>query len=377
MPTADYPPIEGGISTLALHVSRELASLGHKVIVVAPYFPDMETFDRDEPVRVVRFRGYNTGWLRLAPMMYATRPHLAGADLVLAINATYGGIIAWRAYHKHGVPYLAFAYAYEFLKFEKTPNLRRLLRKIYADARRIIAISRFTRDRLVEFGVSGEKIDVVFPGASTQMLNAKVTGEDVKALRREYGLGKARIILAVGRVIERKGFLTLVLAMPAILENNPRTKLVIVGRGPDLAHIQDMVKHLNATDHVVFIPPVAEDTLAILYALCDVFALPTGTAPGGQVEGFGLVFVEAQAFGKPVVAGRSGGVKDAVIDGVTGLLVEPEDHEQLADAITRVLDDKGLAKRLGDAGRERVETELNWTVFTRRTIEAAGFGDTP
>ncbi|MFP6581213.1 MAG: glycosyltransferase, partial [Candidatus Hydrogenedentota bacterium] len=95
IPTADYPPIEGGISSVSLHLSRALAALGHEVTVIAPWFPDMKSFDHDEPVEVLRFRGYGLSWFRFFPMFRAALSPMHRADLVLAINISYGGIMAW------------------------------------------------------------------------------------------------------------------------------------------------------------------------------------------------------------------------------------------------------------------------------------------
>ena len=121
---------------------------------------------------------------------------------------------------------------------------------------------------------------------------------------------------------------------------------------------------------MVFTGRVADNELAALYGRCDVFALPTGEAAGGQVEGFGLVFTEAHAYGKPVVAGRAGGVEDAVLDGITGTLVEPGDDAALAQAVIDLLADPERARQLGEAGRARVQETLNWTAFTREMMIA-------
>ena len=148
IPTADYPPIEGGISSVTLHLSRELAASGHGVTVVAPHFPDMETFDAAEPVTVVRFRGYGLGWCRFFPMLAAAWPRLRGVDLVLGMNVAYGGVLGLLGRRLKRVPYATFAYAYEFLKFSRTRLFARLLRKVYASAQVVVSISQFTRDQL-------------------------------------------------------------------------------------------------------------------------------------------------------------------------------------------------------------------------------------
>ncbi len=162
--TVDYPPIEGGISTLTLEISRELSRQGFEVTVLAPHFPNMETFDANEPVRVVRFTGYDSGWLRLFPLLARARTLVPHNDLVLAINITYGGIAGLLARSMFGVPYATLAYGYEFLKFKNVWPVAALLRYIYGQSRGVIAISKFTQSKLIEFGVPPKQIAAILPG---------------------------------------------------------------------------------------------------------------------------------------------------------------------------------------------------------------------
>jgi len=369
IPTADYPPIAGGIASVALHVSRRMAALGHEVTVVAPHFPGMEAFDRAEPARVIRYGGYGLGWLRLLPLMAAAWPHTRSADLILPINIAYGGALAYFA----GRPYLAFAYAYEFLKFRHVPPVAAFYRRVYARARKVIAISAFTRNKLAEFGVPVDHIEIVHPGAPEAH---PLPPEYLDGLRHRFVLdSNGPIILAVGRLVPRKGHQTLVRAMPRILERYPNAVLVIAGQGPSIYPITQEAWRHEIRNQVRILEGLSDEDIAGLYQVCDVFALPTRevfSSHHGHVEGFGLVFIEAGAHGKPVVAGRSGGVVDAVRDGETGLLVEPNDPDALADALLSLLDNPDYARRLGENGRRRAETELNWTVFARRLLEIAG-----
>lgn len=362
IPTVDYPPIEGGIGTVTLEVSRELARLDHEVTVVAPWFPRMQAFDDNEPVRVVRFRGYGLGWLRYIPLRMRARAFIRDCDLIVAPNVAYGGIIARRARR----PYITFAYAYEFMKFDRHPRIAGLLRSVYSGADVVVAISRFTRDRIESFGVPGAKVATILPGSRVP---PKLPADSAN-LCRNLGVTAPNFILAAGRMIPRKGHATLIEAMPAILSFCPDTQLVLVGRGPCEAALREAAVALGVANNIIFAGRVSDEELAALFDRCTIFALPTGDAGGGQVEGFGLVFSEAHAHGKPVVAGRSGGVEDAVIHDETGILVEPNDPGALVNAVVALLENPEEARRLGEAGRERVRTELNWAVFTERMLEA-------
>jgi len=374
IPTADYPPIEGGIGTVALQVSRELAALGHEVTVVAPYFAGMEEFDRAEPATVIRYRGYGAGWLRLAPMLAKCWPLLRKMDLILGVNVAYGGLIGRLGQKRFRVPYLTFAYAYEFLKFKHNPLASILLRRIYTRSAAAIAISSYSRDRLLEFGVPAGRVRVVHPGASPA---PPPDPEAVRAIKHKFVLDTGHVILAVGRMVPRKNHVMLVQAMPRVLERFPDAVLIVVGQGPTMMEAVHAAWRAGVRDHVIFPGRLSDEETALLYDACEVFALPTGQDARGQVEGFGLVFAEAHAHGKPVVAGKSGGVADAVIDGETGLLVDPSQPHEIADAIVRLMADPALARQLGENGRKRVEKELNWRHFTQQLLQAAAQASQP
>lgn len=375
IPTADYPPIEGGIGTLTLEVSRELAKQGHEVTVIAPYFPGWDDFDRNEPCRVVRYTGYRLGWLRFVPMLFAAWPYMRDTDMILAINISYGGIIGHIAQVFFRKPYITFAYAYEFMKFRNVAPVAAMYRRIYATSRAVVAISNFTRDNLVAFGAGPDNIHVVLPGATPA---DPLPPETVAEARKKYTLDDDRVILAVGRFIPRKNHVMLLRAMQIVLAHVPDSVLILVGRGPTVRQCLHETMALGIRDHVIFPGYVPDTDVAALYEACDVFALPAGQDAAGGTEGFGLVYTEAHAHSKPVVAGRAGGVPDAVIDGETGFLVNPNNPDAIAAAIIDILEDPALARKMGEKGRRRVEAELNWTYFTRkiaRIMEESTFRD--
>ncbi len=361
IPTADYPPIEGGIGTVSLQLSRELAALGHSVTVIAPYFEGMTEFDAQEPCKVIRFAGYEWGWFRFAPMMLKGLPWMRKADLVLGINIAYGGVMAWLLRK----PSVTFAYAYEFLKFRRNPIASTIFRRVYSASRLTVSISHFTTEKLEQFGVPSRQIVTIFPGAPSRVA---VAPAQVQKTRERYAKG-GHLLLSVGRFVPRKGQERLIRAMPKILTEYPHAQLVFVGQGPRLEAARELTEELALSGPVCFTGKISDEALAALYEACDLFVLPTGEDEQGQVEGFGLVFTEAHAYGKPVVAGRSGGVVDAVLDGETGMLIDPQEPESIAEAVCALLKDDALARSMGDAGKRRVTQELNWSHFTQRMME--------
>jgi phosphatidylinositol alpha-1,6-mannosyltransferase len=185
------------------------------------------------------------------------------------------------------------------------------------------------------------------------------------------------VILTVGRLAERKGHDIVLRALPTVLRKFPETRYLIVGTGPEEQRLRHLAVELGVAEQVVFAGRMPDEDLPDCYAACDVFVMVSREIPAkGDVEGFGIVYLEANAQGKPVVGARSGGVADAVEDGVTGLMVDSTDPENVADAILRLLANKDWAACLGIQGRNRVRTEFSMEVLARRmqSVLANSFG---
>lgn len=183
-------------------------------------------------------------------------------------------------------------------------------------------------------------------------------------------------LLSLARLAELyKGHDTLIRVLPLVRARCPGARLRIAGDGPLREYLQRIARSVGVDDAVDFLGEVADESLPDLYRTSDAFVLMSRESPSkGGAEGFGIVILEAGACGKPVVAGRSGGLVDAVEDGVTGILVDPEDPAAVAEALIAVLSDQALAQRMGQAGRQRVLARFTWdTVIgdARRVFEEA------
>jgi phosphatidylinositol alpha-1,6-mannosyltransferase len=234
----------------------------------------------------------------------------------------------------------------------------RALWQTYRLARRVVAISRYTRGLLREGGVPSGKIVLVRPG--TDPTTFRPAGRD-PALVRELGLEGRRVVLTVGRLTWRKGQDRMLEALPAIAQAAPNVTYLLAGTGPLEPELRALARRLGLEDRVRLLGEVADEALPRLYNVADVFVMANRVSAGTRdVEGFGIVFLEANACEVPVVGGRSGGVIDAVEDGLTGLLVDAESPEEIARAVVRLLEDSALARRMGVEGRRRVERELTW-----------------
>jgi phosphatidylinositol alpha-1,6-mannosyltransferase len=194
--------------------------------------------------------------------------------------------------------------------------------------------------------------------------------QDSSELREELGLDEKKVIVSVGRLVHRKGQDHLIESMPEILAKVPNAHLLIVGRGPYLEHLAKLVVVNKIENHVSFIGRVQYAELPRFICAGDVFAMPSRSRFAGlEVEGLGIVYLEASACGLPVVAGNSGGAPDAVVEGVTGLVVDGTNNTQIADAIITLLTNPQQCKEMGNAGQAWIKENWRWEIWSKRFNE--------
>jgi phosphatidylinositol alpha-1,6-mannosyltransferase len=214
----------------------------------------------------------------------------------------------------------------------------------------IVAVSRFTRDTLIDtMGVPPAKIELISNGVDLTRFNPRPKRADLLA---RYGLEGRRILLTVGRLYERKGMDKVIESLPRVLEQLNGIAYLVVGDGPYRPALEAMAARFGVHDNVVFAGAVADTELVDHYALADVFIMANREMPDGDTEGFGLVFLEANACAIPVIAGLSGGSTDAVTNEINGLTVDGNDPAQIAAAILRLFGDAELRQRLIASGLE-------------------------
>lgn len=296
------------------------------------------------------------GWT-IARIMLRERPR------IVQIATVGDGYVGWLLQRSLRLPYVVYAHGNEIYEALGGPSDR--ARISLQRANRVIAVSRFTADLVKQTGVPPARIEIVHPGCDLK----RFCPREVPAEIRQQVLGKNyrhKVILSVGTV-QRKGHDMTLRALPALLKRIPNLTYVIAGEGPNRSTLEKLATELGIRPHVIFPGHVKEEELPILYSLCDVFVMPSREQRHlNDVEGFGIVFLEAAACAKPVIGGRSGGIADAVLDGVTGLLVDPNSPESIAAAVERLLTDPLLAKRLGEEGRRRAVRCFSWSSTVAR-----------
>ncbi len=223
-------------------------------------------------------------------------------------------------------------------------------RRHLATAHGVVCVSSFTRNVLInEYGLSPKKLKLITNGIDLD--NFIADGNHIR-VRKRHDDNRNILIFSAGRLIDRKGFDYAIEAMATVVKSHPNTQLVIAGDGPNLGRYRQRIAELDLSAHISLEGRVPHERLKQLYSECDLFLMPNRELANGDTEGFGLVFLEANAFHKPVIGGRAGGAVDAIIHEQTGLLVNSESISAIADAITRLVKDKNLRKKLGDNGYE-------------------------
>lgn len=239
------------------------------------------------------------------------------------------------------------------------------LRKIGSSMDSLTYLGEFTKRAISQSlsKTSAQKMVKIAPGIDVDHFSPQNSTQ----LRKELKLENKRVIVSVGRLVHRKGQDHLIQSLPEILKSVPDAHLLMVGQGPYLSHLKKLVSRHNLADHVSFIGRIQYAQLPQYICAGDIFAMPSRSRFFGlEVEGLGIVYLEASACGLPVIAGSSGGAPDAVLNGVTGFVVDGQNNQEIAAAAIRLLSDMDEAKKMGAAGREWIIENWRWEIWSQR-----------
>jgi phosphatidylinositol alpha-1,6-mannosyltransferase len=389
--TYDFPPIGGGIARWMAELAKRYPP--GSLVVSTGQHPDSPDVDSTFPNRVDRLplaaRKLRTlrgllFWSRRAAVL--TRE--CGAEFIWCGNMKPAAYPAKWTMERLGTPFGVLLHGGDLLilqhQVHQSVLKRRTARALISSAAVLVANSRWTRERCLtllselELEAGEDLVQVVPLGADHVFFRP---GVDTAAVRERYGLLDGRWLLSVARLSRHKGVDTALRALAALGGRYPELRYAVVGSGEELEALEAEARQLGVGDRVRFLTEVPDRDLPALYNVAEVY-LGVSRLMEQRVEGFGISIAEASACGIPVVAGRSGGIPEAVRDGETGFLVEAERADAVAEAVGRLLDDRELRGRLGAAGRHAVETYYNWDrvagdlariggEFARRTVTQA------
>ncbi|MFI9200758.1 glycosyltransferase family 4 protein [Streptomyces sp. NPDC053048] len=371
--TNDFPPRPGGIQAFLHNMALRLdpASI---VVYASTWKHGREgaeataRFDAEQPFPVVRDRttmllptprvtrraatllrehGCSSVWFGAAAPLGLMAPALRRAGARRLVATTHGHEAGWA----------------------QLPASRQLLRRIGEGTDTITYLGEYTRSRIASAltNEAAARMVQLPPGVNEKTFHPGSGGDEVRA---RLGLRDRPVVVCVSRLVPRKGQDTLIRALPAILAAEPDTVLLIVGGGPYERDLRRLAADTDVAHAVRFTGAVPWEELPAHFGAGDVFAMPCRTRRGGlDVEGLGIVYLEASATGLPVVAGDSGGAPDAVLDGETGYVVRGGSPEETADRIVTLLQDPELRRRMGERGREWVEERWRWDLLAERLKE--------
>lgn len=364
--TNDFPPKIGGIQSLLWEWWRRLPPESFAVLT-SPY-QGAATFDADQPFHIERTR---EPVLLPHPWMVAHINEMAarvGADLIVLDPALPLGMVG----PSLRLPYDVVLHGAEVTVPGRLPGTKQTLSYVLRGARHIVAAGRYPAREAERAAGCSLPITVVPPGVDTDRFR-QLTDHERATARSRFGLPiDAELIVSISRLVPRKGFDTAIRAAAILRQSRPNLVLAISGGGRDEQRLRRLVNELNAP--VRFLGRVGNDDLPALYGCADVYTMLCRNRWGGlEQEGFGIVFLEAAACAVPQVAGDSGGAEDAVVDGVTGVMIRhADDARDAARAFQRLLDDPVLRRAMGAAGRQRAVEEFSYDGLATRLGASLG-----
>jgi phosphatidyl-myo-inositol dimannoside synthase len=358
-----YPPVVGGSAVLLHEVYSRVT--GHDVTVMTD--PDVS-----RGAEAAAGSGPRILWEPLATREWGVaslrgdRHHLRVArrirslttrtDLVHCARALPEGVAAWMNHLSGGAPYLCWSHGEDVTMARTSREYTWVMARVFRGAAAILANSANTRDLVAGLGVERRRIHVVYPGVDTRRFHAGVEGRD---MRDRLLAGGDTLLVTVGRLQRRKGHDQVIAAMRSLRETQPGLRYAVVGDGDERARLEGLVADYGLGGRVTFTGAVPWADLPAYVAAADLVVMPNRDE-GGDIEGFGMVFLEAAACGKPSIGGNSGGVPEAIEHERTGLLVDGRDEVAVAAAIGRLAADATLRDQMGRAGRARVLAQFTW-----------------
>jgi len=358
--TGDFLPTKGGISTLFF----ELCSKIPQIIVLTKKTNNDEAFDSSQQIRIRRINIFNKLLQPFILVINAFRTvKKEKIDKLISGQLLVPGFVGYIIHKLLKKPYYVCTYGPEFNENRLFFPLMKLILK---NATKIITISNFAKKQLIKKNISPYKIAVFTPGVNLVRFNPNLNAE--KILKR-HNLYNKIVLLTASRLDTNKGIDKMINLMPEILRKYPNVVYIIVGKGREERSLKKLAEE-KSKENIIFVGEVSDETIPLYYASCDVFLLLTREVPRkGFVEGFGIVFLEANACGKPVIAGKAGGSPEAVEDKITGLIVDPLDDKEILTSIEKLLEDRNLREKLGSDGRIRAENEFNWDIKSKQFID--------
>lgn len=369
-----FLPTKGGTAVWFDEVYRRLGD--KNIYIVTAKVPGCENYDLTHPNNISRVDLRRVWWLRPQSLamyikLFIQALRIAKKHKVAAIHAGRvlpEGLVALLVGKLLSKKIVIYAHGEEITTWRQ-PAKFRVMSFTYRHADVVIANSEFTHNELIKLGVNNNRIVRINPGVDIDRFRPDLPFID---LRNELGMkSEQKLILSVGRLSRRKGFDQVIKALPALLRTGLDLKYAIIGIGEDEQYLKNLAKEHGVQDRVHFLGHVEASDLPRWYKACDIFAMPNREIDG-DTEGFGMVFIEAAACGKPSIAGMAGGTGSAVLDGETGIRIDGNSLECVTKSIETLLSDNELRAKIGRQAMDRARDEFSWEAVAGRTVLEVG-----
>jgi phosphatidylinositol alpha-1,6-mannosyltransferase len=356
--TLEYAPFKGGVSS---YYENMVNNWPGEIKVLTIPCQNQENFKENDVIRKkILAKKIKPAWL---PAVFYIRQIILkkNIDHVLVGQILPIGTAVFICSKLLNIKYSVFLHGMDLCFALKKKRKRKLAVKILENADSVICANNYVKEIALKVISKKEKkkITVVNPGVSLPSRPSRK--QEIDELKNKYGLQNKSILFSIGRIVERKGFDKVIEALPAIAKKKNDIVYVIAGSGPDENLIQDRIQKTTPSLRRKIITPgkISETEKWLWLNLCDVFLMPSRDIDG-DLEGFGIVYLEANLAGKPVIGGAAGGVKDAISHGKNGYITDPNSPEKIAKLVISLLEDKKKRERMGREGRKRAINEFNW-----------------
>jgi phosphatidylinositol alpha-1,6-mannosyltransferase len=365
--TNTFLPHAGGSRFYYFNLFKRIANSGDKVTILTSKLPGWQEFDACEQTAGFKIKRH---FRPLHDLGYSQLPKIAGPMLVAGLECLLRrpdilhcgdlypeGVICIMLKKMLKIPFVAYCHGEDITLTDQRRFQPKVRDVIYRAADAVIANGDFAIESLLRIGIEKEKIHRITPGLDTGVFFPM---KPDARLRERYGISdKDVVLMTVARLTQRKGHARVIRALAELRADISDFKYVIIGQGPIEAELRALAAQLSMLDKIVFAGFVPGGELNRHYNMADIVAMPN-TEVVGDIEGFGMVFLEANAAGKPVVGGRSGGTSAAVEHGKSGFLVASDTDVELLDVLRKLITDRSLRVRMGAEGLRRARAEFNW-----------------
>lgn len=355
--TDNYKPGAGGISEYTHNLATQISIKCHQVVVIAPKTEEWKEFDERQEIEVARYPDVTIIKYIYVLFMCASRCIGRSVDWICLTTILPGGPIAILLSTIFGYNFSVTIHGLEVV-FNENKRSKRLAKPFIGLILRhsdvLITVSNFTKSKIEQEFIIEDSIYIIPPGINYNMFRGSL-----KTKPASGPLEGQITLLTVARLVPRKGIDNVIRVLPDLIESYPKLNYRVIGDGDDMSRLKNIARKNEVCDSVHFYGYISDDELYRQYNDSDIFVMPNRQV-GNSIEGFGIVFLEANCTGLPVIGGHEGGSKDAIINGETGILVDPNDLSTIEQSIRSLINDPELRESLGEKGRERVLNNFLW-----------------